>query len=361
MDSNASGWLGLGAAALGNSFNYAATSATNRTGKKIARENNALQERLFNQQLDYNREMAQQSYEWNLEFWNQQNEYNSPYNTMQRLKAAGLNPNLIYGNGQATTPAGAISSPKTFGSPGAPHMQQPSLTAPRIDAGGIAEKLYNLSMMQENVKGKQLENQEQANRNSLFALNKTSIELNIVSQLIANAKDSITRDNLTEYYRALIGSLDSGSTRNSASAHNLDVNSSFLEGVLTPYYGAKTGESLASSADHYASAAVKQAQIGYIRATTASVLYDLHELKPIQKEQLQLSVVETSEKIINLRKDGKIKEAVLEYKNLENKLKEFSLPFEMMSAVLRPVKTIFDIYNDTMNSSANAVDALIPF
>ncbi len=33
----------------------------------------------------------------NIEFWNMQNAYNDPSAQMARLKQAGLNPNLIYG------------------------------------------------------------------------------------------------------------------------------------------------------------------------------------------------------------------------------------------------------------------------
>lgn len=35
----------------------------------------------------------------NIEFWNMQNQYNTPKQQMQRFKEAGLNPNLIYGKG----------------------------------------------------------------------------------------------------------------------------------------------------------------------------------------------------------------------------------------------------------------------
>lgn len=43
-------------------------------------------------------------------FWSIQNEYNLPSNQMSRLKAAGLNPNLVYGSGTSTV-AGDISRP----------------------------------------------------------------------------------------------------------------------------------------------------------------------------------------------------------------------------------------------------------
>ena len=39
-------------------------------------------------------------------FMNKQNEYNKPVNQMKRLKEAGLNPHLVYGNGATTLSAG---------------------------------------------------------------------------------------------------------------------------------------------------------------------------------------------------------------------------------------------------------------
>lgn len=50
--------------------------------------------------------------EYNLRMWNMQNEYNTPANQMKRYREAGLNPNLIYGSGQAS--AGNASSAPTM-------------------------------------------------------------------------------------------------------------------------------------------------------------------------------------------------------------------------------------------------------
>ncbi|AXL14919.1 hypothetical protein [Microviridae sp.] len=47
-------------------------------------------------------EMAKYAYNKDLEMWRRNNEYNNPYNQMQRLKSAGLNPNLVYGSGSVT-------------------------------------------------------------------------------------------------------------------------------------------------------------------------------------------------------------------------------------------------------------------
>lgn len=51
------------------------------------------------------RKMAEYEYSKNLEMWNKTNEYNLPSSQMARLKQAGLNPNLVYGSGGATTQA----------------------------------------------------------------------------------------------------------------------------------------------------------------------------------------------------------------------------------------------------------------
>lgn len=61
-----------------------------------------------------NMEIAKYQYEKNLEMWNRNNAYNSPQAQMQRLKNAGLNPNLVYGNGAV---GNASSTPPQFEAP----------------------------------------------------------------------------------------------------------------------------------------------------------------------------------------------------------------------------------------------------
>lgn len=46
-----------------------------------------------------NKELAEYSYQKDVEMWNMANEYNSPSAQMARLKEAGLNPNLAFGSG----------------------------------------------------------------------------------------------------------------------------------------------------------------------------------------------------------------------------------------------------------------------
>lgn len=49
---------------------------------------------------DWQEEMMNKQNEWNLSQWNRENAYNSPKQQMERLEAAGLNPDMVYGQGQ---------------------------------------------------------------------------------------------------------------------------------------------------------------------------------------------------------------------------------------------------------------------
>lgn len=51
----------------------------------------------------------------NIELWNMQNQYNSPQAQMQRLQAAGLNPNMVYGTGVQA--AGQADAPARYQAP----------------------------------------------------------------------------------------------------------------------------------------------------------------------------------------------------------------------------------------------------
>lgn len=84
---------------LGNLVTGASQQETNKTNLKIARETNAANYRL----------------------WQENNLYNTPAAQMSRLRAAGLNPNMVYGqisSGNSSSPAtaqGAVMKAAKFG------------------------------------------------------------------------------------------------------------------------------------------------------------------------------------------------------------------------------------------------------
>ncbi|MFV1885011.1 MAG: hypothetical protein ACMZ7B_11025 [Balneola sp.] len=112
---NTVGSLGLGV------LNYFGQRENSRRNAATARYNT-------DQTIKANRELAEYQFSKNLEMWHLQNQYNSPAEQMQRFQNAGLNPNLIYGQG---TPGNANSAPQ--------------YQAPREDYNYKAEQIPNLA------------------------------------------------------------------------------------------------------------------------------------------------------------------------------------------------------------------------
>lgn len=99
--------------------------------------------------------------------WNAQNAYNSPLQQMQRLKDAGLNPNLVYGNGanaQSAAPPRATDS-KSW---------QP--TAPRFSGQAVMGAYYDTQVKQAQIDNLKTQNtvlQREAAMKEIETLNKT--------------------------------------------------------------------------------------------------------------------------------------------------------------------------------------------
>lgn len=126
--------IGAGASLLGGLFNSQSQSNANR------------------QQLQWQEKMYDKQRADSLSDWNMTNEYNSPTQQMLRLKQAGLNPHLVYGNGATTTAAKMEASSAPFA----------SLKAPQIDPNGAIGAFTSLESnaatvdnLRENVKSQQ--------------------------------------------------------------------------------------------------------------------------------------------------------------------------------------------------------------
>lgn len=87
-----------GGSIIGGALGFLGQSSANRTNIRLQREQNA-----------WNEQQAEKANKWNLEQWERENLYNSPQQQMQRLEQAGLNPNLMYGQGNT----GSASSLKS--------------------------------------------------------------------------------------------------------------------------------------------------------------------------------------------------------------------------------------------------------
>ena len=90
-------------------------------------------------------ELAEYSYGKDMDMWNMQNAYNNPKQQIQRLKDAGLNPNLLYGQGVQ----GATGQAK----------EMPKYQQPKVDYTiELPNLLQSLSLYQD-IKSKAIDNE----------------------------------------------------------------------------------------------------------------------------------------------------------------------------------------------------------
>lgn len=109
---------------------------------------NAYNQNQINQDtLNYNREMYERQLADNRFNWSMQNAYNSPTAQMDRLKSAGLNPNLVYGNG-ATATGGTIANT----SPGSWNPRAPEFGAMITNAIGAYQDVRLKQAQYDNLK-----------------------------------------------------------------------------------------------------------------------------------------------------------------------------------------------------------------
>lgn len=94
-------------------------------------------------------QQTQQARQWALQDYQSQNEYNSPAAQMERLKAAGLNPNLVYGTGAATQQAVPIKPTQKAEWRG---------EAPRVNLGQSAMAFMDAQMRQAQVDNLRVQN-----------------------------------------------------------------------------------------------------------------------------------------------------------------------------------------------------------
>jgi len=106
-------WIPTIASGIGSVWNYLSGNKTNKDSREFA---TSMYDR---QRSDAIADRAHAE------------DYNSPAATMDRYKAAGLNPNLIYGQQPITSPAVRSSSPGSY-----------SPVAPKVDTAGISQGIF---------------------------------------------------------------------------------------------------------------------------------------------------------------------------------------------------------------------------
>ena len=178
---------GMAGAAIGGLFDIASSALNNK----------------------YAQQQMQLQNQMNIEQWNRENQYNSPTAQMQRLSAAGLNPNLVYGNGATTLSA---SSPKLE----AAQKKAPDLGQYAVMAVNAMLKQKELDIREKEVDSKVNLNASQAQWNKVrsdlddlkLALEEVTFNNSVAKSDLMLQKLRETIDNLnasTRNYESMIG------------------------------------------------------------------------------------------------------------------------------------------------------------
>lgn len=155
-----------------------------------------------------NMQLAEYQYSKALEMWNRQNEYNLPKNQMSRLTDAGLNPNLVYGNG---TVQGLTSAP-------APQYHAPTLQAYTNFGSLGAEQAVTTYLQAKQTDAVVKKTNAEADRilkeMPLIDLDKTIKELEIAKRGLLNSITEKERDHWEEQYNMLLDEMQSRIDKN---------------------------------------------------------------------------------------------------------------------------------------------------
>lgn len=196
-------------AAIADTANKIANTVVNATSyiddRKARRESMAWNEKMYEKQLQANREN-----------WRLQNEYNSPSAQMQRFKEAGLNPHLIYGSGGNS---GNASGPSQSGNvlPYTYH-QHPQNIVP--DMGTILEDTMKLEQLK-NIKA---ERDGIVARTRLTNMDSDLRSLQHITQAIGNAKSNVELSYLDKMLYSQLQSTLASINNNKAATESIREN-----------------------------------------------------------------------------------------------------------------------------------------
>jgi len=182
--------------AIGSGF---ATYANYEQNQKNLQAQQTANEQNIQMQYDINNQNIENA--WKM--WNATNEYNKPVNQMERFKEAGLNPNLIYGQTNTTSP---VSIPSA-------QAPQVSPVLSNMDYGQIGKSLHELSkvpFLAQQIDNMQMQNRVLEKQGDILYLEEQSAAANAAKaqfeeQLWLNLKED---PQLFEtYYKSWVNSL----------------------------------------------------------------------------------------------------------------------------------------------------------
>lgn len=191
------GWLGPAISATASHINSIYQSGEAARAATVANER---QKELLTMEQNYNTEMWNKQTAWNEAMIDKQNEYNSPSSQMERLQAAGINPNLAFSNGAANTQT-QVGNSASSGSPQAPSVAKADVYG-LGDFSGFSNWNANAYQLQkEELKIKRIEAEALARKNNVDADAGEIRNQYLAKQLQVDIDNAIKSGQLTDAQR----------------------------------------------------------------------------------------------------------------------------------------------------------------
>lgn len=217
---------------------------------------------------------------WQEKMMDKQNAYNSPVQQMERLKQAGLNPHLVYGSGNSVQ-----SSASPASSPAIPQSNFGEVATNYITNRLTARLEQNAIATNENIKADTLNKEEQINESKSRQILQAAQTADVVTK---TAKTKLEYD------------IASDLKMNTIETAYQNLENMKKQGSLTE----------AQTATQVKDLLVKDSQI---KLNTKSL------------DKISQDIAESKQRINNLIKDGKLKDAEVLLKQQEYKLRQIGL------------------------------------
>lgn len=345
-------------------------------------------------QNEFNAAEAQKTRDWQEMMWNKNNEYNTPLAQVNRLQEAGLNPNLIYGNGtmQNVSPmasSGAQASSTPFNdSIAARHAKNFDAMMRGLQTAITMQELKNKKAEGDNIESNTNKNNAEAEeskqrKDNLATENKFNLEtfdariiaIDLQNQLSEQQRLKLYADTQTatkqlDQIDAVISNLQSSTDLNKAQVENIHTNIARTLALLPKeieQMNASITEALSRSVANKASANASNAQAGYYGALSTQV----SKLTPLLEKGAKLD--NNFKEIQNKWEDLTKKANLTHQERLNRQLKllneaqkvlnvklKMTAPAEVQREWLGIAKDLTEIYKNFVGTNLEVMKAVAP-
>lgn len=190
----ASGGSGILGPIISGIFNKKEAEKARDYNTQMLHEQNTRDDINWQRDTEYAEHVWNMQNKYNEQMWHKLNEYNSPMSQMSRYKEAGLNPHLIYGQSNTTSPM----STANFGStPKSSSNSAQAAPVPKWDFGDLGGSAFAQNLLAGSESAARVDNLKA--QNDVLKQDAIMKAVQIQGQGVQNEISSINRDNLKNY------------------------------------------------------------------------------------------------------------------------------------------------------------------